>query len=267
MVARPAHTAGTALRLGISSLSRDQVELLLGLVETETDALLVEQPQIATDGRVDEPQLVELTAELANTKADLTVGLAEIVDSLGESLVSLLECLADVGEARVHVPAHILDSLQQQLMSLRVLRLNATQLLANGGVRVPQLFQRGIDVNDRTARVVDQVEEVAEIRAQLVDARRDGGAFLNDLGDTTAGILIDDLDAVLSAHDVAAQLVRFFTRAVDHIANLMDEDRGTIDVSGQVLNLRLQLFVALAVLSGIVRFEPRGLDELHHMGL
>ena len=70
MVARPAHTARAALRLGVSSLRRDQVELLLCLVEAETDALLVEQPQIAADGCVDQPQLVELTAELANAKAE-----------------------------------------------------------------------------------------------------------------------------------------------------------------------------------------------------
>jgi hypothetical protein len=44
MITRPAHAAGAALRLDVSSLSRYQVELLLRLVEAETDALLVEQP-------------------------------------------------------------------------------------------------------------------------------------------------------------------------------------------------------------------------------
>src|SRR5215213_3244321 len=34
-----------------------------------------------------------------------------------------------------------------------------------------------------------------------------------------------------------------------------------------MLDLRLQLFVALAVLSGIVCFETRGFDQLHHMRL
>ena len=168
------------------------------------------------------------------------------------TLVSLLERLTDIGEPRVHVSAHVLDPLQQQLVSLFTLRLGAAELLADGGVRVPQLFQRRIDMHDGTARVVDQIEEMTEVRAQLVDACRGGGAFLGDLGDPPAGILIDDLDAVLGAHDVAAQLVRFFTRAVDRITNLMDEDRGAIDVGGQMLDLRLQLFVALAVLSGIV---------------
>ena len=42
MVARPAHTTRSALRLGVSSLRRDQVELLLCLVQAEADALLVE---------------------------------------------------------------------------------------------------------------------------------------------------------------------------------------------------------------------------------
>ena len=42
MVARPAHTARPALRLGVSSLRRDQVEFLLCLVQTEADALLIE---------------------------------------------------------------------------------------------------------------------------------------------------------------------------------------------------------------------------------
>jgi hypothetical protein len=163
MVARSAHTAGTTLRLGVSSLSRDQVELLLRLIEAETDALLVEQPEIPTDGCVDEPQLVELTAELANAKAQLTVGLAEIVDPLGEPLVSLFERLADIDKPRVHVPAHVLDPLQQQLVSLLTLRLSAAQLLAHGGVRVPQLFQRRIDMDDGPARVIDQVEEMTEV--------------------------------------------------------------------------------------------------------
>ena len=49
MVARPAHTARAALSLGVASLRGDQVELLLRLVQAETDALLVEQPQIAAD--------------------------------------------------------------------------------------------------------------------------------------------------------------------------------------------------------------------------
>src|SRR5215217_4303039 len=133
-------------------------------------------------------------------------------------------------------------------MALSTLRLSAAQLLADGRIRVPQLFQRRIDMNDRTARVVDQIEEMTEVGAQLVYARRDGGAFLGDLGDATAGILVDDLDAVFSAHDVAAQLVRFFARAVQRIADLMDENPGSIDVGGQVLDLRLQLIVALAVL-------------------
>lgn len=83
MVARSAYTASAALCLGVSSLSRDQIELLLRLVEAETNPLLVEQPQIATNGCVDEPKLIKLTAELANPKAQLTMGLAKIVDPLG----------------------------------------------------------------------------------------------------------------------------------------------------------------------------------------
>src|SRR5918993_2918763 len=108
---------------------------------------------------------------------------------------------------------------------------------------------------------------MAEVGAQLIDARRDGGAFLDDLGDATAGILVDDLDAVLGAHDVAAQLVCFFARAVDRIADLMDENPSAIDMSGKVLDLRLQLVVPLAVLSRIVCFEPGRLDELHYVRL
>jgi len=140
MVARPAHTAGPALSLSVSALSRDQVKLLLCLIEAKPDALLVEQPQIATDGCVDKPQLVELTAELPNAKAQLAMGLAEVVDPFGQPLVSLLECLPDIGEPRVHVSAHVLDPLQQQLVSLCTLRLSAAQFLADGGVRVPQLL-------------------------------------------------------------------------------------------------------------------------------
>ena len=62
VIARSAHPARAALRFGISSLTRDQVELLLRLIEAETDALLVEQPEVAPDGGVHEPQLVELSA-------------------------------------------------------------------------------------------------------------------------------------------------------------------------------------------------------------
>ena len=42
MVAGSAHTAGPALCLGVPALRRDQVELLLCLVQAEADALLVE---------------------------------------------------------------------------------------------------------------------------------------------------------------------------------------------------------------------------------
>ena len=83
VVARSAHPAGAALRFGVSPLIRDQVELLLRLIQAQTDALLVEQPEVAADGCVDQPQLVELTAELANAKSQLTVGFAEIVDPFG----------------------------------------------------------------------------------------------------------------------------------------------------------------------------------------
>ena len=103
---------------------------------------------------------------------------------------------------------------------------------------------------------------MAEVGAQLIDARRDGGAFLDDLGDATAGILIDNLDAVLGTHNVAAQLVCFFARAVDRIADLMDENPGSIDMGGKMLDLRLQFVVPLAVLSRIVCFESGRLDEL-----
>jgi hypothetical protein len=140
MVARAAHTTRSALRLGVSSLRRDQVELLLCLVQAQSDTLLVEQPQIAADGCIDQPQLVELTAELTHAKAYLAVSLAEIVDPLGQPLVSLLERLTNVGKARVHIASHILDLFQQQLMALRTLRLRATQLLTDDGIRVPQLF-------------------------------------------------------------------------------------------------------------------------------
>src|SRR5688500_6994331 len=47
----------------------------------------------------------------------------------------------------------------------------------------------------------------------------------------------------------------------------MDEYPGSIDVGGQMLDLSLQLFVALAVLRRTVCFEPSRLDELHHMRL
>ncbi len=42
VVAGPAHTAGAVLRLGVTSLRRDQIELLLRLIQAEADALLVE---------------------------------------------------------------------------------------------------------------------------------------------------------------------------------------------------------------------------------
>jgi len=163
VIARSAHTARTAVRLGISPLSRDQVQLLLSLVEAETHALLVEQPQVAPDGCIDEPQFVELTANLANAKPQLTVGLVKIVNPLDQPLVSLLERLTDIGEPRVHISAHVLDLLNQQLVSLFTLRLSAAQLLTDCGVRVPQLFQRRIDMDNGTARVVDQIEEMTEV--------------------------------------------------------------------------------------------------------
>ena len=65
---------------------------------------------------------------MTNAKAHFAMGLAEIVDPLGQALVSLLQRLTNVGKARVHVPAHVLDPLQQQLMALRTLRLRAAQL-------------------------------------------------------------------------------------------------------------------------------------------
>jgi hypothetical protein len=52
MVTRPANAARPALGLSVSSLRRDEVELLLCLVQAKSDALLVEQPQIAADGCV-----------------------------------------------------------------------------------------------------------------------------------------------------------------------------------------------------------------------
>ena len=42
MVAGASYTSGAALRLGVSSLRRDQVELLLRLIEAEPNPLLVE---------------------------------------------------------------------------------------------------------------------------------------------------------------------------------------------------------------------------------
>ncbi|MDF2757660.1 MAG: hypothetical protein K0S99_292 [Thermomicrobiales bacterium] len=42
MVTWPAHTACPALRIRVSALRRDQVELLLCLIQAEADALLVE---------------------------------------------------------------------------------------------------------------------------------------------------------------------------------------------------------------------------------
>ena len=55
MVAGSAHTAGAALCLSIPPLRRDQIELLLRLVEAKPDALLVEQPEVTADGCIDQP--------------------------------------------------------------------------------------------------------------------------------------------------------------------------------------------------------------------
>jgi hypothetical protein len=141
VIGRSSHTAGRDLRLRVASLGGDQVELLLGLIEPQPDSLLVQQPQIAADRGVDKAKLVELSAELADAKTKLTMGFVQIVDALGQALVTLLERLADIGETRIDVATHVLDSLQQQLMALDALRLDAAYLLPHRGVRLPQLFQ------------------------------------------------------------------------------------------------------------------------------
>src|SRR5262245_35864420 len=98
-----ADAAGAAFRLRVAALSGDQVELLLGLIEAQADALLVEEPQVAAHPGVDEAQLVELPAELADAEAEVAVGFTEILDALTQSLVPLLQRQAHVGKAGVDV--------------------------------------------------------------------------------------------------------------------------------------------------------------------
>ena len=74
--------------------------------------------------------------------------LVEIVDALGKSLVPLLQRLANIGKPRINVPPHVFHPFQQQLVPFYGLGLHSTKLLTDNGVRVTQLFQRRIDVDD-----------------------------------------------------------------------------------------------------------------------
>ena len=79
-------------------------------------------------------------ARVESPKLDLAPFL-DLLDSHARELRQLtsinIASTDNIGEARVHVPAHVLDPLQQQLMSFFTQRLGAAQLQAKGGIRVP----------------------------------------------------------------------------------------------------------------------------------
>jgi hypothetical protein len=70
-------------------------------------------------------------------------------------------------------------------------------------------------VDDGAAGVVDQVEEVAEIGAKLINPGGDVLAGLLNLSAATPGFLVHDLDRVFDPHHVAPELVAL---AADRVA-------------------------------------------------
>src|SRR5690242_19638167 len=51
---------GEVFGFRVAALVRDEIEFLLGLLQPQPDPLLVQNPEIASDGAVDQAQFVEL---------------------------------------------------------------------------------------------------------------------------------------------------------------------------------------------------------------
>ena len=109
------------------------------------------------------------------------------------------------------------------------------------GISLAQLLERRIDVRDRALDLLDQVEGVGQIGADLVHPRSEALGDLRDLGNPPAGLLIDDLDRVLVADDVASDLLDLAADRVDRIAELVRDDGVAVAKRLQVLDQVLAL--------------------------
>src|SRR5215211_479632 len=195
--------------------SGHKVELLLDLLQAQAHALLVQRPEIAAQGAVDLFELIELKHEGAQAVSELAILLADRFDALAKAFVSLIHRGPEFGELAVDGLPCVFLPLDQDLMSLDRLLLEASDVLAQGNVDLSQLLEGRIDVRDRASRLLDQVEGMGHIRPQLVDPRRDIGAALDDLCDAPARLLVDNLDRVLIAEQVATNLLSFTANVVD----------------------------------------------------
>ncbi|MEA2513247.1 MAG: hypothetical protein QOJ59_2734 [Thermomicrobiales bacterium] len=250
-----------------TALAGDEVELGLGLLQAEADALLVEVPHVAADGGVDEAELIVLVGNGTDAEPQLAVELVDLVNPLAETFVSLLGGLTEFGELGIGGLPDVFEAIDEHFVALNGLGVEAANVLAEPNISFAQLRQGGVDVDDGATIFLDEVRGMGDVRADFVEAGTKVVGRLRDFGGTAAGLLIHDLDRVFVTEDVTADLVGLAADVVDRVAELVSDNGITVADGGEVLNQGPEFVVTLLVLPGIIGLAAGGFEEFSNVGL
>jgi hypothetical protein len=122
-----------------TALAGDEVELGLGLLQAEADALLVEVPHVAADGGVDEAELIVLVGNGTDAEPQLAVELVDLVNPLAETFVSLLGGLTEFGELGIGGLPDVFEAIDEHFVALNGLGVEAANVLAEPNISFAQL--------------------------------------------------------------------------------------------------------------------------------
>ena len=253
-----------AVRLRLSPLQRDQVELLLGLLEPQADPLLVEQPEVAADRGIDQPQLVELPARARRSETRARGGLRRAPRSARPGVRAAVPAAWRTSSNRASTSSR-LSSARSRTSSWRSIAWawNAGHVLTQGDVHAPAVLPGP----GRCGRSSGGCRRSGRTGARgRSGARRSGGRRFRPICATSAMRRRASWSTILIAS--SARIIRAATdplspRTVSSESrSLVDHHRVAVDVGREVLDLRLQLVVALVVLAGVVGLLAGGVEQL-----
>ncbi len=181
-----------------------------------------------------------------------------------EALVLRGAHLRNLGIGRL---PQIVDSVDDGFVPFQGKLIDARDLGFQIGIGFAQLFEVGIDAGAGPLQILDQIEAMGDIGTDIVQPGAESLARLGHLGDAPPHFLIDDLDRILVAQDVAPHQIDFAFRAFDRFPELMSGDGVAVTHRLQVLQRGADLIESPVVGAGVIGLAARYLQQLADMRL
>ncbi len=197
----------------------------------------------------------------------LAVLLVDLVDTLAESFEPLILRGAHLGKLGVGRLAQIVEPVDDRFVPFHRLLIDTGRFGFQIGVGFAQFFEVGFHTGAGALQICNQFQTMRDVCSNAVQPGIEALPGLGHLGDAAAHFLIDDLDGVLIAHDVAPHQIELPLGALDRLAQLMSSDG--IAIADRLLMFpgRADFLEPAIVGTGIVGFAARCFQQLADMGL